>query len=65
MTEFTKKDLLLILNTYQNYFNDFNNISEDDLTNIYIEIATEDMKKTTANELINTYLKINNYESNL
>jgi hypothetical protein len=57
MIEFTKKDLLLILNTYQNYFNDFNNISEDDLTNIYIEIETEDMKKTTANELINTYIK--------
>jgi len=57
MIEFTKKDLLLILNTYQNYFNDFNNISEDDLTNIYIEIATEDMKKETATTLINTYIK--------
>tara|TARA_R110000803_G_scaffold155767_1_gene220356 strand:+ start:358 stop:540 length:183 start_codon:yes stop_codon:yes gene_type:complete len=57
MIEFTKKDLLLILNTYQNYFNDFNNISEDDLTNIYIEIATEDMKKETTTTLINTYIK--------
>ena len=57
MTEFTKKDLLLILNTYQNYFNDFNNISENDLDNIYLEVAKEDMKRETVTTLINTYTK--------
>ena len=57
MTEFTKNDLLLILNTYQNYFNDFNNISENDLDNIYLEVAKEDMKRETVTTLINTYTK--------
>ena len=57
MTEFTKNDLLLILNTYQNYFNDFNNILENDLDNIYLEVAKEDMKRETVTTLINTYTK--------
>ena len=43
MTELTKKDLLLILNTYQNYINDFVNISDDDLNNIYINVAKNDL----------------------
>ena len=42
---FTKKDLLLILNTYQNYINDFTNISEKDLDKIYLEVAKNQMKK--------------------
>jgi len=46
MTGLTKKDLLLILNTYQNYINDFVNISDDDLTNIYINVAKNDLTKT-------------------
>ncbi len=46
----TKKDLLLILNVYQNYFNDFANISETDLTNIYKEIAKEDIKQLLTNK---------------
>ena len=41
----TKKDLLLILNIYQNYINDFTNISNKDLDNIYFEIAKQDIKK--------------------
>ena len=41
----TKKDLLLILNIYQNYINDFTNISNKDLDNIYLEIAKQDIKK--------------------
>ena len=30
-----KKQILLILNVYQNYYNDFVNISEQDLDEIY------------------------------
>ena len=48
----TKKQLLLILNVYQNYYNDFNNISKTDLDNIYKAVAFEDMS-----ENINEYLK--------
>ena len=44
MTNFTKKDLLLILNVYQNYQNDFVNISDKDLNRMYFEIAKKDMK---------------------
>ena len=57
MTNLTKNDLLLILNTYQNYFNDYNNITENDLDNIYLEVAKEDMKRETVTTLINTYNK--------
>lgn len=48
----TKKQLLMILNVYQNYYNDFNNISEIDLHNIYKAIAFKDIS-----ENINEYLK--------
>jgi len=40
-----KKELLLILNIYQNYINDFTNITDKDLNNIYFEIAKQDIKK--------------------
>ena len=33
-----KEQILLILNVYQNYYNDFVNISEKDLDAIYREI---------------------------
>tara|TARA_R100000781_G_scaffold86_1_gene94 strand:- start:942 stop:1142 length:201 start_codon:yes stop_codon:yes gene_type:complete len=42
MENFTKKDLLLIINVYQNYINDFVNISDEDLNNLYLEIAKQD-----------------------
>tara|TARA_R100000008_G_scaffold63615_1_gene40785 strand:- start:234 stop:635 length:402 start_codon:yes stop_codon:yes gene_type:complete len=42
MTNFTKKDLLLILNVYQNHINDFVNISDEDLSKIYLQIAVAD-----------------------
>ena len=44
MTNFRKKDLLLILNIYQNYINEFTNISQSDLDNLYLLIAKEDIK---------------------
>ena len=44
MENFTKKDLLLIINIYQNYINDFVNISDKDLNTIYFEIAKKDLK---------------------
>lgn len=60
-TGFTKDYLLLILNVFQNYYNDYVNISEDDLNNIYIEIAKQDIKQMRAedieNRIINTYTK--------
>ena len=40
-----KKDLLLILNIYQNYINDFVNITDKDLNNIYLQIAKKDLKQ--------------------
>ena len=33
-----KKDILKIINTYQNYYNDFVNVNEEDLNNIYEKI---------------------------
>lgn len=44
MTNFRKKDLLMILNIYQNYINQFTNISQSDLNNLYLLIAKEDIK---------------------
>ena len=45
MEAFTKKDLLLILNTYQNYINDYKNISEKDLDKIYYQVAKNDLEE--------------------
>tara|TARA_Y100000996_G_C22484987_1_gene627828 strand:- start:887 stop:1009 length:123 start_codon:yes stop_codon:yes gene_type:complete len=36
-----KKDILTIINTYQNYYNDFVNVNEEDLNNIYEKINME------------------------
>jgi len=33
-----KEDILTIINTYQNYYNDFVNVNEEDLNNIYEKI---------------------------
>ena len=44
MTNFRKKDLLMILNIYQNYINEFTNISQSDLDKLYLLIAKEDIK---------------------
>ena len=50
MTNFKKKDLLLILNIYQNYINEFVNITDEDLNNIYLQIAKEDLKESLTNK---------------
>tara|TARA_A100001391_G_C4977646_1_gene254409 strand:+ start:277 stop:696 length:420 start_codon:yes stop_codon:yes gene_type:complete len=42
MKDFTKKDLMMIINTYQNYMNDFGNITDEDLDQIYFDIAKND-----------------------
>lgn len=34
----SKKDILNIINAYQNYYNDFINVSNEDLNNIYEKI---------------------------
>tara|TARA_R110002020_G_C15693670_1_gene720116 strand:+ start:154 stop:327 length:174 start_codon:yes stop_codon:yes gene_type:complete len=57
MENFTKKDLLLILNVYQNYINDFVNISDEDLNKIYFEIAKKDMKNLLTKNKENEYNK--------
>lgn len=44
MKDFTKEDLLLILNVYQNYINDYVDISTQDLDRIYLSVAIEDLK---------------------
>lgn len=42
MTDFTKKDLLNIINVYQNHINDFVNVSNEDIDKMYLEIAKQD-----------------------
>lgn len=42
MTDFTKKDLIEIINVYQNYMNDFVNVSNEDIDKMYLEIAKQD-----------------------
>ena len=37
----SKEDLLNIINVYQNYYNDFVNVSKEDLNNIYEKINME------------------------
>lgn len=49
MKGFTKKDLLMVLNVYQNYNNEFVNISDKDLNIIYLKIAIEDIKEQVSN----------------
>ena len=42
MKDFKKDDLLMIINKYQNYTNQFINISDEDIDKLYFEIAKED-----------------------
>ena len=44
MKDVRKKDVLLIINTYQNYINDFVDLSDRDLDNIYLEVAKKDLE---------------------
>jgi hypothetical protein len=57
----TKKELKNILNIYQNYYNDFKNISDDDLNQIYLMVANSDLSikqiKKEVNKLINNLNK--------
>tara|TARA_Y100000004_G_scaffold69609_1_gene78147 strand:+ start:22395 stop:22607 length:213 start_codon:yes stop_codon:yes gene_type:complete len=53
MKDFTKKDLLLIINTYQNYMNDFVNVTDKDINNIYLKIAKKDLHATFYGKLDN------------
>ena len=49
MTDFTKKDLLNIINVYQNHINDFVNVSNEDIDKMYLEIAKKDIKNYITN----------------
>lgn len=42
MKNFKKDDLLMIINKYQNYVNQFINISDEDIDKLYFEIAKDD-----------------------
>ena len=42
MNNFKKDDLLMIINKYQNYTNQFINISDEDIDKLYFEIAKDD-----------------------
>ena len=44
MKDFTKEDLLLILNVYQQHINDYVDISTQDLDKIYLSVSIEDLK---------------------
>jgi len=45
MNNFKKDDLLMIINKYQNYTNQFINISDEDIDKLYFEIAKDDNYK--------------------
>ena len=42
MNNFKKDDLLMIINEYQNYTNQFINISDEDIDKLYFKIAKND-----------------------
>jgi len=42
MNNFKKDDLLMIINEYQNYTNNFINISDKDIDKLYLQIAKND-----------------------
>ena len=42
MNNFKKDDLLMIINEYQNYTNQFINISDKDVDKLYLQIAKND-----------------------
>ena len=44
MKDVSKKDVLLIINTYQNHINDFVNVSDKALDAIYLEVAKKDFE---------------------
>ena len=41
MKDFKKDDLLMIINKYQNYTNQFIDISDEDIDKLYFEIAKD------------------------
>ena len=78
MNNFRKTDLIDIINIYQNHINDFVNISDKDIDDMYLKIAKQDKEiqkvkrafnyqKTPYNlkyDLI-TYIKENLYDDNI
>ena len=57
MKDFKKDDLLMIINKYQNYTNQFINISDEDIDKLYFEIAKDDNYQ---NELLQQTKVLNN-----
>jgi hypothetical protein len=53
MENFRKEDLINIINVYQNYINDFVNISDKDIDYMYLEIAKQDKELNRGGGYIN------------
>ena len=53
MDNFRKKDLINIINVYQNYINDFVNISDKDIDDMYLQIAKQDKELNRGGGYIN------------
>ena len=45
MKDFKKNDLLMIINKYQNYINEYVNLSDEDIDILYMQIAKDDNYK--------------------
>jgi len=55
--DMTKEKILTIVNIYQNYFNDFKNVSEDDLHRIYIMYTQSEVSIKEIREEVNKLIK--------
>jgi hypothetical protein len=53
----TKEKIITIINIYQNYFNDFKNVSEDDLHKIYLMYAQSEVSIREIREEVNKLIK--------
>jgi len=55
--DMTKEKILTIVNIYQNYFNDFKNVSEDDLHKMYVMYAKSEVSIKEIREEVNKLIK--------
>ena len=53
----TKEKIMTIINIYQNYFNDFKNVSQDDLHKIYLMYAQSEVSIREIREEVNKLIK--------
>ncbi len=53
----TKEKIITIINIYQNYFNDFKNVSKDDLHKIYLMYTQSEVSIKEIREDVNKLIK--------